>query len=188
MNDPQSTPARKPSKWVEVGGSGIHQNGLFAKRDIPKKTRLIEYFGEKVPKREAQRRGYEQDEKGRPTGDGTVYIFNLNSRYDLDGAIPDNDAKYINHSCDPNAYVEVKKNHIWIHALRDIKKGEEITYDYNFDVEHYEEYPCRCGSANCVGYIVGGDYWKELKRLIRKKAKTKAGTKAGTKERKSGKK
>ena len=63
-------------------------------------------------------------------------------------------------------------------------KGTELSFDYGFDLENYLDHPCRCGSDNCIGYIVGVDYWKELKRLIRKKAKTKA----GTKERKSGKK
>ena len=175
-------PSKKaPNKWVKVTGSGIHQKGLFAKRKIPTGTRFIEYVGEKITKKESERRGHEHDDEGRPTGDGTVYIFTLNSRYDIDGAVSWNKAKYANHSCEPNAYVEIKKNHIWIIAERDIKNGEEITYDYNFDIEHYEDHPCRCGAKHCAGYIVGEEFRKKLKRRLKAK-KSRAKKKAGKKK------
>ena len=60
---------------------------------------------------------------------------------------------------------------IWIVAIRDIKKGEEIVYDYNFDISCYEDHPCRCGTSKCVGYIVGTEYRDELKEILKKKRK-----------------
>lgn len=155
------------SEWAGVGQSGIHQNGLFAKRDIPEGTRVIEYVGDKIIKAESERRGHEQDELGREKGDGTVYVFTLNDRYDIDGAVDWNDAKNANHSCDPNAEPDIIDGRIWLIALREIKKGEEIVYDYGFDLSHWREHPCRCGSKNCVGYIVGEEYHKKLKKKIK---------------------
>ncbi|MDE0826735.1 MAG: SET domain-containing protein-lysine N-methyltransferase [Akkermansiaceae bacterium] len=158
---------KKGSEWVGVGQSGIHQSGLFARRDIPKDTRMIEYVGEKIIKAESERRGNEQDELGRPKGDGTVYMFTLNDRYDIDGAVDWNDAKNANHSCEPNAATDIIKDRIWLISARDIKKEEEIVYDYGFDLSYWRDHPCRCGSEKCVGYIVGDEYRKKLKKKIK---------------------
>jgi uncharacterized protein len=155
------------SEWVGVGRSGIHQNGLFAKKDIPKGTKMIEYVGDKIIKAESERRGNEQDELGRPKGDGTVYVFTLNNRYDIDGAVEWNEAKNANHSCAPNAATDILKGRIWLIAERKIKKGEEITYDYGFDLNYWRDHPCRCGTKKCVGYIVGEEYRAELKKKIK---------------------
>lgn len=168
---------RGTSNLVEVRRSGIHNHGLFAIQDIPEDTRIIEYVGEKVIKVESERRGNLQDEKGRVTGDGTVYMFTLNDRYDIDGDVAWNDAKYANHSCDPNAYTDVVKGRIWLMAGRDISKGEEIVYDYGFDASYWKDHPCRCGAKRCLGYIVGEDFRAQLKQKLKKrlrKAKRKA--------------
>ncbi len=78
----------------------------------------------------------------------------MNKKFDIDGNVSWNPARLINHSCDPNCETEGDDDHIWIEAMRDIKKGEELSYDYCFDVDDYEEHPCKCGSKNCCGFIV----------------------------------
>lgn len=143
---------------VEARDSRIHGRGLFARRDLEKDELLIEYLGDKITKGEANRRYAQQEKRGR------VYIFELNSRYDLDGDIGDNPAKYANHSCDPNAETINEKGHVWIVARRPIRKGEEVVYDYNFPYDDWHERPCRCGSDKCRGYIVGSDAFRNLKR------------------------
>ena len=78
-------------------------------------------------------------------------------------------ARYINHSCDPNCEASIDDERIFIHALRDIEPGEELCFDYGFDIDCYEEHPCLCGKDNCVGYIVSQDQWPELKKRLAKK-------------------
>ena len=159
------------SKWAKVKRSGIHNKGLFARKDIPGGTRIIEYVGEKLTTAESEQRGFDHDETARETGDGTVYMFILNKRYRIDGNVPWNPAKFANHSCAPNAETDIIKGRIWLIALRDIEKGEEIVYDYNFDAEYYKDYPCLCGAKKCAGYIVGTEYRKKLRRKIRSEKK-----------------
>lgn len=165
--------ARK-SSWCEVRGSEIHGRGVFASRDIPKGTPIIEYVGEVITKREAEKRGHALFEDASKTGGAAVYIFILNSRYDLDGNFPWNDARLINHSCEPNCETEIDENlRIWVVALRDIAKGEELFFDYNFDLENHQDHPCLCGAKSCVGYIVGQQYWPDLQRVLGRKRKKK---------------
>jgi SET domain-containing protein len=172
------------SEWAKVKSSGIHNKGLFAKRDIPEGTRIIEYVGEKLTTAESERRGVEQDELARETGGGTVYMFTLNSRFTIDGNVSWNTAKYANHGCDPNAETDVIKGRIWLIALHDIKKGEEIVYDYSFDIEYCKDYPCLCGAKNCAGYIVGWEFRAKLKRKLKAERKKKQGQKKDSKRKK----
>ncbi len=159
------------AEYVEVKSSGIHHKGVFAAKHIPKGTRIIEYVGEKLTKAQSEKRAdvyLEQNEKD-PEKNGAVYIFELNKKYDIDGNVPNNPAKYINHSCDPNAEPDIIKGKIWIIALQDIQKGEEITYDYGYDLDSWEDHPCYCGTKNCLGYIVGEDQRDKLKKELAKK-------------------
>lgn len=164
---------RGRSKWVEVRGSVIHGRGVYAARDIPDETQVIEYVGELIDKEESETRAWAQMAKAEEEGDAAVYIFTLNERYDLDGSVEWNTARLINHSCEPNceAFTEEseKGDRIFIYALRDIEAGEELSFDYGFDLECYEDHPCRCGSDNCIGYIVNQDQWPELRKLLKKK-------------------
>ncbi len=169
---------------VEVRDSGIHGKGLFAVEDIGYSERVIEYVGEKITKAESERRAWAHIEVAKKTGDAQVYIFVLNKKYDIDGNIPENDARLINHSCDPNCEALIIRGRIWITALRDIQKGEELYFNYNFDLENYEDHPCYCGSPHCVGYIAGEEYWPKLKKLIRKKEKEAAEAKKKKKKKK----
>lgn len=164
---------RGRSKWVEVRGSSIHGQGVYAARDIPNETQVIEYVGELIDKEESETRAWAQMAKAEEEGDAAVYIFTLNDKYDLDGSVDWNTARLINHSCDPNceAFTEEspKGDRIFIYALRDIEAGEELSFDYGFDLECYEDHPCRCGADNCVGYIVNQEQWPELRKLLKKK-------------------
>lgn len=157
---------RGESRFCEVRGSGIHGRGVYATSFIPKGTRIIEYVGERIDKRESARRGTSQHQKAIKSGDAAVYIFTLSKNYDLDGNVPWNTARLINHSCDPNCEAWIVGRRIYIHALRDIRNGEELTFDYGFDVDCYEDHPCLCGRAGCVGYIVGRDQWPELEKRL----------------------
>lgn len=157
-----------PPCW-ELRQSSIHNLGMFATRRIPKGTRIIEYLGEKITKAESNRRAIAWQEKAKGNGEGLVYIFDLNKRYDLDGNVPNNPAKYINHSCAPNCEAVNIRGHIWIIALRDIEPGEELSFDYGYDIEHFLDHPCRCGAPQCVGYIVSQSQWPKLKRILKNK-------------------
>jgi len=156
------------SKWIEVRGSEIHGRGLFAIRNIPKETDIIEYVGEKIDKEESDRRGWELYEQAQETGGAAVYLFTLNDEFDIDGDVEWNSARLINHSCDPNCEAVIDDDKISIVSLRKIKKGEELFFNYGFDLENYEGHPCCCGAKRCVGYIAGEEYWPELKKLIKK--------------------
>lgn len=148
---------------LELQGSSIHHKGMFAKIDIPAETRIIEYVGEKITPKESDRRGNRLLEESRQNQTrGSVYIFQLNKKYDIDGDVPWNWARFINHSCEPNAEAVNIRGHIWIIALRDIKAGEEVTYNYGYGWDEYEDHPCRCGTKRCVGYILDEDYWPKL--------------------------
>jgi SET domain-containing protein len=133
----------KVNRWCRVRRSKIHGNGVFAIRDIPKGTDIIEYTGKIVSKKEGTRRAREQDEHL-----GAVYVFGLNNTKDVDGFDCGKGAQYINHSCDPNCEsINYDDEEIWIQAMRKIKKGEELTYDYGFN----DDGNCMCGSKHCRG-------------------------------------
>lgn len=152
------------SPYIVVRTSKIHARGVFAKKNVPAETRIIEYVGEKITKAESERRAdvvLHASKKDKTKG--AVYIFTLNKRHDIDGNVSYNTARYINHSCAPNCEAQLIRGHIWIVALRDIAKGEEITYNYGYDIEDYEDHPCCCGAPNCVGYILEEEHWPKLK-------------------------
>lgn len=161
-------------KYVKVKKSNIHNKGVFAKRDIPKGTKVIEYVGRKITKPQADKIYEKSLEKHKKNNKkGSVYIFELNKKHDIDGDVPWNKAKYINHSCNPNCETEIIDNKIWIISIKDIKKGEEITYNYGYDVDNYKDHPCRCGSKRCVGYIVDEEQWPKLKKKLKQENKNK---------------
>src|SRR3989344_6306745 len=142
------------NRFVEIRYSKIHGNGGFAKRKIKKGRRIIEYIGTKVTKTQAEK----------ISGKVVIFLFEIDDKWDIDGSVPENTARFINHSCDPNCTFDIIKGRIWIKARRNIKKGEELSYNYGFDLDGYEEYPCKCGAKNCVGYILDKDNWKKLGR------------------------
>lgn len=159
-----------PAKTLcKVASSPIHRRGLFATADITAGTDIIQYVGEKISKEESNRRALEWEEKARKTGSGLVYIFELDDEWDLDGRRGRNPARYMNHSCDGNCEAINYEGEIWIVSRSDIKAGEELTYDYGYDMEHFLDHPCECGSDNCIGYIVREDQRKKVRKLLRGK-------------------
>ncbi len=166
---------RGQSELCEVRGSSIHGRGVYATRAIAAEEMIIEYVGEIIDKDESGKRGTKQQKRADDHGDAAVYIFNLTNKYDIDGNVPWNVARLINHSCEPNCEAWSKGKKIFIHALRDIAEGEELGFDYGFDVECYEDHPCLCGRASCVGYIVSRSQWEILdEKLGRGKQSEKA--------------
>lgn len=158
LNDSPSqlklNPALEGHEWVYFQESQIHRLGGFAKKRIRKGTRIIEYLGEKIPKHVSAVRL----EANNP------YIFVLSDEWDLDGNVDWNPAKYFNHSCSPNCESDVVDGRVWIVATRLIQPDEELTYNYGFDLEEYSDYPCACGSPECVGYIVAAEFVDEVKK------------------------
>ena len=161
---------KKNSLLYIVRNSRVHGKGVFARKDIPKGTKIIEYVGNIVSSKEGLRIYEEQLKKSKETGVGAVYIFQLNRKQDIDGDVPWNPAKYINHSCNPNCKYKIINNHIWIFSIRDIKKGEELNYDYDYDLYNYQDHLCKCNSKDCLGFIIGKRYRKKFKRLMENKS------------------
>ena len=143
------------NKLYSIKNSKIDKKGLYAKKDIAPGTRIIQYIGKLITKKQTENNDKFDNDKD-------IYLFNLNNRYDLDGDFKWNIARLINHSCDPNCEVEGKGLKLWISSIKDIKKNEELTYDYGFSFdENYKDFPCKCGSKNCCGYIVReGSRWR----------------------------
>ena len=146
-------------KLYKIKKSNIDNRGLYASHDIKDGTKIIEYKGKIVTKKKV-----EEDSKF--DNDKAIYLFNLNKKYDLDGDFRYNTARLINHSCNPNCEVSGVGLKVWVYAIRNIKKGEELSYDYGFGYdEYYKDFPCKCGSKNCVGYIVReGSRWRIKKQ------------------------
>ena len=145
--------------------SSVHGRGLFASQYIKKGSQIIEYVGDKVTKREGDRRADKQINRAKKNkNNGMVYVFELNKRYDIDGDVSYNYARLINHSCNPNCEVEIDNNHLWISAIKNIKKNHELSYNYGYSYDtDYDEHKCKCGSSKCVGYILDEDHWPKLK-------------------------
>jgi len=133
--------------------SSIHGTGGFAKARIACGTRLIEYVGMVIDKKESLRRCAENN----------PYIFTLDDQHDLDGDVPWNPARFINHSCSANCDAELDGGRIWISANRDIEVGEEVTFNYGYDLTEYKDYPCQCGAGNCVGYMVAETFFEHVR-------------------------
>jgi SET domain-containing protein len=133
--------------------SAIHGVGGFARVDIASGTRVIEYVGEKITKQESLVRCEQNNE----------YIFALSEQEDLDGNVSWNPARFLNHSCEPNCEACLEEGQIWVIAIRDIRAGEELTFNYGYDLEDYREHICGCGAEGCVGYIVAEEFFGHVR-------------------------
>ena len=151
-------------KLYKIKKSNIDKRGLCASKDIKEGTKIINYIGKIISKKESEKNVKFDNKKD-------IYLFNLNNRYDLDGDFKFNKARLINHSCDPNCEVEGVGLKLWISAIKNIKKGEELTYDYGFSYDKdYKQFPCKCGKQNCAGYIVrSGSRWRINKKFKKQK-------------------
>ncbi len=139
----------------EVRSSPIQGLGGFATRDIRKGARIIQYLGERITPDEADTR-YDDESAGHPH----VLLFTVDKHTVIDAGVRGNDAHFINHSCEPNCVAIIDKNRVYIEAQRDIATGEELTYDYNLQLEDQPDeatkarYACHCGVKTCRGTML----------------------------------
>src|SRR5580693_3866166 len=168
--------ARTP--LFEVRHSPIHGYGVFALRRIRKGTTVAEYLGDRVSHEEADARYDDKD-----PNDNHTFLFTVDSRTVIDGGVGGNEARYINHGCDPNCTSTAEKKRIYVEAIRTIQPGEELAYDYQIerdpeDPPNVDEiFACRCGAAKCRGSMLVAR--KKAGGTSGKAAGKKAGKKAG---------
>jgi hypothetical protein len=172
----------------EVRHSSVHGYGVFAARRIRKGTTVIEYLGERVSHDEADAR-YD----GKDPNDNHTFLFTVDSKTVIDGGVGGNEARYINHGCDPNCTSTAEKKRIYVEAIRTIQPGEELAYDYQIerdadDPPNVDEiFACRCGAAKCRGSMLvarkkaGKTTGKTTGRAAGKKTGKKTGKKPGKK-------
>ena len=139
----------------EIRPSPMQGLGAFAIYPIPEGMRLIEYAGERLTPQEADARYPDV-----PGETHHTMLFAIDDVVVVDAAANGNEARFINHSCNPNCDAVIDDGRIWIEAMRDIEVGEELAYDYAYQlVERHtpaakKRYPCNCGAANCRGTIL----------------------------------
>ncbi|MCB2206459.1 SET domain-containing protein-lysine N-methyltransferase [bacterium] len=160
-----------------VRKSPVHGYGAFAAKKIRKGTRVAEYLGERISDDEATRRYNDSGDKPH------VLLFSIEDDVVLDAAVGGSDAQYINHSCDPNCESEIIDGRAFIIALRSIKEGEELNYDYHLDYDGKQtkevkaKFACRCGAPNCRGTMLEPPPEKKRGKKGKKKSSGKAGKK-----------
>lgn len=142
------------NEYLVEADSVIHGRGLFAIKRIPEDIPLIEYVGEKITKEQAVRECEAANH----------FVFTLDDTFDLNGNVPWNPARWANHSCDPNCEALDDEGRIWLYTRREIQPGEEITFNYGYDLEDYQEHPCQCGTAACIGFMVAEELFAVVKR------------------------
>ena len=153
---------RKPRKipgepWVKVKKSAVHGRGVFAIKDIPEDTLIIEYTGRRISSDEADEM-WPVD----PDDPFHTFFFSLSSGETIDGGTKGNASRWINHSCEPNCEARegTHGKRVYIYSLRDIKKGEELSFDYGLVIddelteELQRDYQCLCGSKKCRGTML----------------------------------
>jgi SET domain-containing protein len=116
--------------------SKLHGYGVFAGEAINKNKRIVDYAGELINNRQSERR------EDKYLARGCIWVFRVNRNWSRDAAVGGNLARFINHSCRPNCWIEIVDRTIWVRAARNIRKGEELTYDYN--TEGDKVIACRC--------------------------------------------
>jgi SET domain-containing protein len=143
------------AQMFRVRSSLVHGMGAFATRRIAKGTRIVEYLGERVGHREANRR-YAQ----KTPHDNHTFLFVVDRGIVIDAGTGGNDARYINHGCDPNCESVIEDRRVYIDALRTIQPGEELKYDYSIardrdDPPNVDEvFACHCGVQQCRGTML----------------------------------
>jgi uncharacterized protein len=162
--------AARPDQPFEVRRSRIHGRGVYATRPIPVGTRVVEYVGDRITHEEADAR---YEEKG---DDGHTFLFVVDDDICIDAGVGGNEARFINHSCNPNCETIIEERRVFIDAIRNIEPGEELGYDYLLtwestdDPEELALYDCRCGAAQCRGTMLDPvplDKKRKVRRPVR---------------------
>ena len=152
---PEISPKASDSRRIQTRRSGVHGKGVFAVQAIAEGETLIEYVGEVISWPEAQRR-HPHD----PKDPNHTFYFSLESGKVIDALFGGNSSRWINHSCDGNCEADEEGGRVFIKALRNIKAGEELNYDYGLILDEpytkklKAEYPCWCGSKKCRGTLL----------------------------------
>jgi SET domain-containing protein len=150
-----SSKSREQSPPCKVQRSPVHGNGVFATRKIEAGDRIIEYTGERIDWPEALRRA---EASGGPVNH--TFYFSLDDGNVIDGGSDGNDARWINHACEPNCEAYEEDGRVFIHALVDIEPGEELNYNYAlvYEARHTpalkRAFECRCGTPGCLGTML----------------------------------
>jgi len=145
----------KPANRIEVRKSSVHGRGVFARIPIRKGARIIEYTGRRLPWKEAQ-----DLPSSEPRDPFYTVFFEVDGGNVIDAAVGGNEARWINHSCDPNCETLEEDGRVFIYARRDLEPGEELFYDYKMipaerrtrKVER--EFACFCGASKCRGTML----------------------------------
>ena len=146
---PAKRKSRKRAIQIKVCESGVHGRGVYTMQFIPKGRRIIEYTGERVSWEAVP------DDKSPHT-----FNFGLENGDVINPEIGGNDARWINHSCNPNCEAIEEDDRIFIHAMRNIQAGEELLYDYRLEIDEpitdaaKRKFACHCGASNCRGTML----------------------------------
>jgi len=176
---------RERLPMVEVRHSPVHGYGVFALRRIRKGTTIMEYLGDRVSHEEADSRYENKD-----INDNHTFLFTVDSKTVIDGGVGGNDARFINHGCDPNCESASQNKRIFVEAVRTIRPGEELAYDYQIerdpeDPPNVDEiFACRCGAAKCRGSMLVAPKKPRRKKSAAQVAKgaRKSGAKPGARK------
>lgn len=164
----KKTPQSRRAPLIEVRHSRIHGYGVFALRRIRRGTTVVEYLGERISHAEADRR-YED----KADDDSHTFLFTVDARTVIDAGVGGNEARYINHRCDPNCESEVRERRVFVKAIRTIQPGEELAYDYQIQRDRDDApdvdavFACRCGAAGCRGSML--EPVKKKARAVRRR-------------------
>ncbi|MBC7984480.1 MAG: SET domain-containing protein-lysine N-methyltransferase [Candidatus Obscuribacterales bacterium] len=172
LKGPQEAP-------IVVRNSPIHGKGVYALRNIKKGERIVEYVGDRISHAEADRRYMDKGDD-----DGHTFLFIATNRTVIDGTVNGNDARFINHSCEPNCESVIDNKRVYVEATRNIKAGAELGYDYQLTWESTDDptdlanYVCYCGAKRCRSTMLD----REPLDLIKKKQKLAASKRAARKK------
>ena len=152
------SPRKSPGRRIQVRRSGVHGKGVFALQDIPKGEKIIEYVGEVISWKQADKR-----QSSDPDDPNHTFFFSIgDGKKVIDANVGGNAARFINHSCKPNCESDEDEEtqRVFIKSIRDIKAGEELNYDYGLviDEKHTKalkaQYRCLCGAKKCRGTML----------------------------------
>jgi len=154
-NDKQASPAAAAGRRIQVRRSGVHGKGVYALQPLAKGETLIEYKGERITWPQALKR-----HPSNPDDPNHTFFFHIDDDHVIDAGVGGNAARWINHACNPNCEADEQDGRVFIKALRSIKPGEELFYDYGLTIDDRytpklkREYACRCGARNCRGTML----------------------------------
>jgi uncharacterized protein len=153
--DKQAKPAAAAGRRIQVRRSGVHGKGVYALQPLARGETLIEYKGERITWPQALKR-----HPSNPDDPNHTFFFHIDDDHVIDAGVGGNAARWINHACNPNCEADEQDGRVFIKALRSIKPGEELFYDYGLTIDDRytpklkREYACRCGARNCRGTML----------------------------------